>query len=434
MKSSGNLKTKLSAKRCHRALCLAPAVAFAWTAAHAQEFFVPPVDFGDRVTTVEQASTNWIGSALTPPLQAPATGPNTKPLQLGPIRFHPHLGYQVIYGDGVLQGPNNPQTTVLHTVSPGAFFELGRNWNLDFTTSINRYSNADLNNSEGYYLALRGHIPREKWLLDFGYLGSVTKQPQVETGGQTSQSSHLVTVSGVYNYQTRLSLELGAMIDTRFAQGFSDYLSFSTLEWLNYQVTHRTTLGVGAGAGYNYVDPGADWTFEQLQARAVWLPATKLSVQGTAGVQLQQFVGDASDGSASESGTEVFPIFGASVAYRPFEQTSLSAGANHTIGNAYEENRFVETTIVSLGLRQRMFGQVNLDVVPAYNFRKYKSSSTGLSVTREDDYFSVYSGLSTVVFSKLNVAIFYQYSDNSSDNDGLSFNSRQVGARLQYQY
>ena len=434
MKLHNNTKGSLSSNRRHQVLCLAPVAAFAWTAAHAQEVFIPPVEFRDRVTTVEQASTNWLGSASAPPLQAPATGPNTKPLQLGPVRFHPHLGYQVIYGDGILQGQGNPQTTVLHTISPGAFFELGQNWNLDFTTSINRYSNANLNNSEGYYLALRGHIPREKWLLDFGYLGSVTKQPQVETATQTMQNSHLVTASGIYNYQTRLSLELSATMDARLAQGFSDYWTWSTLEWLNYQVTSKTTFGLGAGAGYNVVDPGPDWTFEQLQGRLVWFPASKLSLQATAGGQFQQFSGEASDGTGAESGTEVFPLFGAALAYRVFEHTSLSVAANHTIGNAYEENRFSELTTVNGGVRQRLFGQVSLDVVPSYNFRKYKSSLPGLAVVREDEYFSIYGGLSTVLFSKLNVAVFYQYSDNSSDNPGLSFNSRQVGARLEYRY
>ena len=434
MKLRSRSKDSLSAKRCHKALYLAPAAAFVWTGAHAQEVFIPPVEFRDRVTTVEQASTNWLGSASAPPLQAPATGPNTRPLQVGPVRFHPHLGYQVIYGDGILQGEGNPQTTVLHTITPGAFLELGPNWNLDLTASINRYSNAELNNNEGYYLSLRGHVPLEKWLLDFGYLGNMTEQPQVETGGQTLQNTHVVTASGVYNYQTRLSLELSALMDARLAEDFSDYWTWSTLEWLNYQATSKTTLGLGAGAGYNFVDSGPDWTFEQVQGRVVWLPAAKLSVQATAGVQFQQFNGESSDGTAAASGTETFPLFGAAIAYRLFEQTSLSLSANHTIGNAYEDDRFSEVTIVDAGVRQRLFEHISLDVVPAYNFRKYKSSLPGLAVEREDEYFSIYCGLSTVLFQKLNVAVFYQYTDNDSDDAGLSFVSRQVGARIEYRY
>src|SRR5882672_7197241 len=172
--------------------CAAPALVLGWTAAQAQPVFVPPVQYGDHVTTVEQASTNWVGSVAGPLLQAPVTGPETYPLEWGPVRFHPHLGYQIVYGDGILRGPNDPKTTWLHTVSPGAFFELGKYWNLDFTASINRYSNAGFNNNESYFGALRGHIPLENWLLDFGYAASLTDQTQVETATQTKQNSHLV--------------------------------------------------------------------------------------------------------------------------------------------------------------------------------------------------------------------------------------------------
>lgn len=423
------------------AACLVPGAMLTANFLSAQEVFVPPVSFQDRVTTVEQASTNWVGSASAPPLQAPATGPNTRPIEAGPFRFHPHLGYQVVYGDGILRNTNAPSTTVLHTVVPGLFVEMGKYWNLDFAASINRYSNADFNNNQAFYLALRGHIPREKWLLDFGYVGSMTEQPQVETGGQVSQSAHLLTAAGIYNYRTRLSVELSGTVDSRLTKGFSDYWTYSTLDWVNYQLTSKTTVGAGAGAGYNFVDPGPDSTFEQLQARAIWMPGAKVTVQAAAGAQFQQFMGEAETGGDAISGTEVFPIFGVAAAYRPFEQTSLSISAARTVGNAYTENQYVKATVLSLGLRQRLLGQLFLDVVPSYNFRRYESNVEGISGGRDDEYASIYAGVSAVFFKKLNASVFYQYGDNSSESgasssdvNGLNFHSSQVGARLEYRY
>ena len=418
-----------------------------WTAVQAQPVLVPPVQYGDRVATVEQASTDRIGSVAAPPLQAPAAGPETFPLQWGPVRFHPHLGYQIVYGDGVLVGTNNPATTVLHTVSPGAFLELGKFWNFDFTASFNRYSNAEFNNNQSYYAALRGHIPREKWLLDFGYLGSVTDQPQVGTAQQTRQSAHLATASATYNYQTRLSLELSAAVDARLAQSFNDYWTLSTLEWLNYQATTKTTLGLGVGGGYNLVDPGLDWTFEQVQGRVVWLPGAKLSVQLSAGVQFQQFSGDTNGfvlpplnkrgpirENAGESRQEIFPLFGTSLAYQPFEQTALSLSASHSVGNSYLSDLFVETTTLTGGFRQRLFGQFSLQVQPGYTFTEYQSTRSGHAGTRDDDFFTIYAGVSTVLFKKLNVAVFYQFTDVSSTAENFAFDSTQIGLRLDYRY
>jgi len=435
MTSKKRINGPLAAGGRRAVVCAAPALVFGWTAAQAQPVFVPPVQYGDRVTTAEQASTNWVGSVAAPPLQAPATGPETYPLEWGPVRFHPHLGYQVVYGDGILRGPNDPKTTWLHTVSPGAFFELGKYWNLDFTASINRYSNAGFNNNESYFGALRGYIPMEKWLLDLGYAASLTDQTQVETATQTKQNSHLVTASGTYNYQTRLSLELSAAMDARLAQSFIDYYTFSTLEWLNYKATDKTTLGVGLGGGYNLVKPSPDWTFEQLQGRVVWLPGEKLTVQLSGGVQFMQFSGtDATGATNALSGTEVTPIAAAAVAYQAFEHTSLSLSANHVIGNSYEEAQFAESSTFSAGVRQRFLEHFYLDVVPAYNIRNYKTTLRGVPDGREDKYFSVYTGISTTLFKKLNVTIFYLFSDNDSDDPNFAFDSSQAGLRLDYRY
>ncbi len=427
---------------------LLPALVLGAPLLHAQEVFVPPVNFQERVTTVEQASTNWVGSASAPPLQAPAAAPNTRPIEAGPFRFHPHLGYQVIYGDGILRaGTNAPSTTVLHTIIPGLFVEIGKYWNLDFAASINRYSNASFKDNEAFYLALRGRIPLEKWLLDFGYTGSMTEQTQIETGDQIKQSAHLLTASGIYNYQTRLSVELSGTVDSRLTKGFSDYWTYSTLEWVNYKLTDNTTLGVGAGAGYNFVDPGPDSTFEQLQARAIWTPGEKFTMQAAVGAQFQQFTGESEPGTTNApsnaiSGTDVFPIYSVAAAYRPFEQTSLSLSAKHTVGNAYEENRFAKTTTLALGLRQRILGRVHLDIVPSYNFRTYKSSIQNGDPDRNDEYASIYAGLSTVFLKKFNATVFYQYSDNSADMNGpkkqevdaLGFHASQVGASIEYRY
>jgi hypothetical protein len=356
-------------------------------------------------------------------------------LQWGPVRFHPHLGYQVVYGDGVLRGPNDPETTWLHTVSPGLFLELGKYWNLDFTASFNRYSNAGFNNNESYFGALRGHIPLEKWLLDLGYVASLTDQTQIETATQTLQNTHLVTASGIYNYQTRLSLELSGAMDARLAQSFNDYYTFSTLEWLNFQATDRTTLGLGLGGGYNPVKPGPDWAFEQAQGRIVWLPGEKLTVQLSGGVQFMQFDGTDRTGATNAiAGTEIFPIFAAAAAYRAFEQTTFSLSASHKIENSYEEGQYAENTILSAGVRQRFLEHFYLDVVPGYTMRDYKSALQGIGDGREDDYFSVYAGLSTTLFKKLNVSIFYLFSDNDSDDPNFAFDSTQAGLRLDYRY
>ena len=80
--------------------CLVPAVVFGWGAAQAQPILVPPTGQAERVPTVEQAAAAPVGTYAPPIIKRP-DAPQKYPLELGPLQFHPHLGYQVSYGDGV---------------------------------------------------------------------------------------------------------------------------------------------------------------------------------------------------------------------------------------------------------------------------------------------------------------------------------------------
>ena len=410
--------------------CLVPAVAFGCVAAHGQSVFVPSVDYGTKVPTVEQASLSQIGSVSAPPLRQPAA-PETYPLHWGPIRFHPHLSYQLVHADGVLDNKGNPASTWLHTLNPGVFFELGRHWDLDFTAGLNRYSNNDFDDGGSYSAALRGTVPLEKWLLSLSYVGSITEQPDVESGTQTLQNSQRVAAGAVYNYNTRLSIEVGLSQDALLTEDFSDYWTWSTTEWLNYHVTPKTAFGVGVGGGYNLVDPGVDWTFEQVLGRFVWQPGPKLNFQVSAGAQFQQFRGTGGD---TNDTSLTSPLFGAALSYQPVEPTVISLSASHEIGNSYLDDRFTETTSVFGGIRQRFFQHFSVSVQPTYVTRNYKNTFGNFSEARDDDYFSLYAGVNALFKKKLSLTVFYQLTDNTSTEDQFSFESTQVGVRLDYRY
>jgi hypothetical protein len=401
-----------------------------------QNILIPPVEISDPTPSVETASTNWIGSA-NPPLLSRPEGVRKYPLQAGPIEFHPHLSYQVIYGDGILRGTNNPSTIWLHTVSPGVYVQLGRHWDFDFTAAINHYANADANDNTGLYFGLRGLIPLQDWVWRFGYQGAFTEQPVIEIGGQLVQNYHRVTASGTYDINSRFSFEVNVSPEVRLTDfskpsagqaAISDYYNFSTMEWLNYRVTRRTTVGAGLGGGYNVSTPGVDWLFEQLKARAVWIPGNKLSFQFNAGVHFQEFLG----GGTS---TEVTPIFQGVVVYKVLDPTTLLLTASREVENAFVQNTFAEVNTVGLALRQRLLQQVHLTVQPSYNFRKYLGSSGGSTLAgREDEYLSIYGALSSRLLQRLDLTAFYQYSDNSSTGRGFGFHTSQAGLRVDYRY
>jgi hypothetical protein len=206
---------------------------------------------------------------------------------------------------------------------------------------------------------------------------------------------------------------------------------------MNYHATTKTTLGIGIGAGYNLIDPGDDSFYEQFNGRIVWRPGPKVSVQLTAGLQVQHFIVRSVETNSFEPvddvETGVYPIFGTSVAYQIFEPTSISLSASRSLGNSVVSDQFTETTSVGFGLRQKFLKHFTLDVRPGYSLVTY-SSTAGQNENREDEQYSVYVGISTVLFKKLNASVFYQFNDNLSTTDEFAFTSTQVGLQLNYRY
>ena len=130
----------------------------------------------------------------------------------------------------------------------------------------------------------------------------------------------------------------------------------------------------------------------------------------------------------------VYPVFNAALDYKVSDPLSLYLSAGHTVENSLLNGLFTETSSVNAGARQRLFKYVHLNVNLGYQFQDYRDTTRDLSSEREDEYFSVYAGLSTQVFRKVQASVFYQYSDNSSSEEGFGFSSNQVGLNLSYQY
>jgi hypothetical protein len=416
-----------------------------WSSVQAQQVFIPPSPDYGQIPTVDEAAANPIGS-LAGALMARLFSLNPYPLHAGPVQFHPHLAYQFQYGNGVLvNSGGEQQTTALNTISPGLGMQAGPNWFADLSVNFNQYSNPDFRDNVGYAFSLGGRIPFEEWTVSVGYNGSYTDDSQVQTATQTRQINNSLVASGVRRFTSRISLELSGAQNIQLAEEFNNQWTWSTLDWINYQITPRTSVGIGVGAGYNLIRQAGtnsfraassagssalypDSVYEQVMGRVSWFPASKLSFQVNGGVQFQQFL----DSTGADNG--IFPLFGAAIVYHPVTPTLLSFNASHSVGNSYYAAQFTESTSVAIGLNQRLFQRFYLSIQPAYTFTQYKGTFGNLPVTSEEDYFYIYVGLGTTLFKKLATSVFYQYKDNQSSVPGFSFNGSLVGFNLTWRY
>jgi Putative beta-barrel porin 2 len=389
------------------------------------------------------------------PMQVFAPPPDTAPplpLQLGPITLHPHLDYQLSYGNGIQSSPGQARNTIINQVSPGILFNLGKHWTLDYTPTLFFYSSSSFQNVVNQSVRLGwGSVYGADWFFSGSQSYSSSSNPEVETAAQTDQETFATALNASYQFNEKMSLDMGLNQDLNYvgnggntknqiqnqvqqSQNLANSKSWSTLEWLNYQFWPRFNAGLGAGFGYNQQDNSPDSIYEQYQVRVNWRATDKVSFQLSGGLQDQQYL----SGGASDLLT---PIFGGTIQYQPFEQTKLSVTASRTVSNSSFQNQVTINTGITADLNQRLLGKLNLDLSGGYATTEYQASASGLSTSRNDNLFSFGARLSCPLLKRATVSVFYAYSNNASSQSGFAtagsgygYTSSQGGLEIGYQY
>jgi hypothetical protein len=214
-------------------------------------------------------------------------------------------------------------------------------------------------------------------------------------------------------------------------QSFNEYTTWSSMNWAHYKWTDTVLIGVGAGGGYTVQDFGSDMTFQQLQGRIAWNPTEKLGFSLNGGMEFRQFVD-------SEFDAQVNPIGGASVSYTPWEPTTFSLSARHSVGSSVVRAQTTKRSTVSAGVRQRFLERFHVSLYGSYRHKEYTGLHTATVIseeaTRSDDSVSFSANLGFRVFTKGDVSIFYQGSRNDSSFDNFTFTSNQYGAQISYHF
>jgi hypothetical protein len=404
-------------------------LALAWSAGAQNVIAPPPPEYSGMSPALSTTGTNQPGEV--PPLATTPAG--TTPFELGPVQFRPHLLYRFLYGDGIPAAPGQQLKTVIQQLYPGIFMQLGNHWNLDYTPVLSFYSNNQFRDTWDNSVVLSGATATENWTLGFSQSYVSSSQPLVETGTQTDTETYYTAVNAVYRMSSAASLELGANQNFVFVgqslpgQALSDTLTWSTLDWLNYQFSPKFGAAVGAGFGYTDFRAGSDMTFEQIQGRITWRPGAKLYVSVSGGGNSTQLL--------DSGGTSlVTPTYGVSAQYQIFETTTLGLGANRVTSPSLYVNQLNDTISVTGNLHQRLLKNFFLDLSGGYSKVSYLATTAGFSQSREDNYTFFNARLSTVFLKRANAAIFFQTSDNTSTGSEFALSSTQVGFELGYRY
>jgi hypothetical protein len=367
---------------------------------------------------------------------------NTLPqiFQYGEVQLRPHMDYQLLYGTGIQSAPGNQQNMVIQELAPGVAVDLGPHWALDYTPTIRFYSSKQFQDGVDHSATLTGGVNYEAWSFGLSHSSQITSAPMVETGTQTDQSTHTTTLTASRALDSNTSADFAVNQNINLVSGLDDSYDWNTLDWVNYKFWPRLNAGIGVGGGYVLVEGNSqlngtnnlDQTYEELEARVNWRATDKISFQVNGGLEDRQF-------ATAGSGDSLSPVFGASIQYQPFQATQISLNASRTVSSSdyYLAAQQTETTLVSLGVNQRLMRKFTLAASVAYSQMDYSTPSGGASANlanRTDDMVSFNARLSHPFLKRGTWSVFYQYSENSSSQSGFGFQSNQTGLEISYSY
>jgi len=360
----------------------------------------------------------------------------SRPLyQAGPLAVRPHLSYEIVTGTGILRIPGSTEKVTMHTLSPGVALELGTRITADYTLSRVMYSSSQLSDSTSHNARIQGGIVRDALKLNFSAGYGSNSTVLVETGGQTEEDSYSAGTNIAYQLGQRTELELNLSMSDRSAKpvagavtwNASDYTLWSASLWLRRHVSQDLSFAAGYTAGYDEIDPGPDMSHGTPQVQVRWKANQKISLSAEYGIERRRT-------RTSRAETQSNSRYSGSLSYTPFPTTTVSVGVSRSVEPSYFSGQTTQSDGWNVGLQQRLLTRLFLSAGYSQRSADYESAIVGVNPIRDDRYDSYNVRLSTAVFGKGSVAVFYQHGRNRSSLAIYQFNSDQIGAQFSYRF
>jgi hypothetical protein len=207
---------------------------------------------------------------------------------------------------------------------------------------------------------------------------------------------------------------------------YPSHISSYTLSgglYIYYNWLPKVSVGVGATAGYDWVDdPTTNQTFEQVNARINYELTAKFNLYASGGVEFRQF-----DGNRGEYTT---PVFEVGLIHHPFDGTTFTLAAGRRIYNSgFLANQDFATTYVTARFQQRLFSRVYFGLGGGYENSDYFATDRNVSATRDDDYWFIEPSVDVLITRWLSTGVYYLHRQDVSSTDFFTFDDNQVGVR-----
>jgi hypothetical protein len=407
-----------------------------------------------------------------PPPELVLSQPRAALLTLGPLDVHARAVSSFIYDDnlyvydqprpvgGIQTGATRDELgdDFIFTFAPGlqitkpTTLDTSRTaLSVDYTPGFVFFLKNDDENSVDHNASLKAGYALTKLTLNIAQDWASTRGSVVDVGSRVSQVNYQTSVNLRYELTGKTFLQMDGVYRNLDYETLRDSEEWSTTTTANYQVTEKTTLGVGVTVGQLFV---SEETQQTLVRTNPITSAVRTNLVRTTSTSAQTYVGptlrasykttEKTDISLSfggewrtyDDGSSSFgPVFSLTGSYRPFETTSFSIEAHRREENSVvlSGENFISTG-ASLAVRQKIRERLSAHASFSYDNRAYKAARPGPDSGRSDDYFLLRYGLDAIVGRSWTIGIFHQYRDNTSSDKRFSFENNQVGIQAAWGY
>jgi hypothetical protein len=367
-----------------------------------------------------------------------------------PRRVHYQIGLSLreVYDDNINLSQSNQKDDFYTTIEPRieiGFGQADANF-IDLTYSPNAFLfvNHSENNALQHIISLTGQyrfplltlsLSQDVQILDGTGLnadtgtGTTFTRTNLDGAGRTRLNIYTTRLNANYSLTGKTFLTGG------LSYSVSDYetlISSSVLSgnlYFNYTYSPKLAIGVGLAGGYDSVDaPSESQTFEQVNARASYELTGKVSASFSAGVEFRQVA----NSGAQDNGS---PVFEGNLFYQPFDGTSLALTVSRrTMASATLAEQDFHSTSIILSARQRFLQRIYFGLSAGYENSEYFSTSSGLSSTRNDDYYFLQPSVDFNLTSFWTAGLYYFYRKDDSSSSAFSFYNNQYGLRTSFTF
>jgi hypothetical protein len=299
--------------------------------------------------------------------------------------------------------------------------DTGRFLTLDYgiarTFETEQAQDSDLDQS----LFLAGHLEFGKLRLALGIDFATLSGFSRDAGSQLQRDYLTVGLTSTLQLTPKTSIDWDlATPNGRYPSGnatgadIGNSMGFTSTNFINYEYSAKSTVGLGFTAGFLDAEVGEKQTFERFLARVSSTPTAFLSYSTTFGVEFR------------DTGYKrvTHPILSLAAIWTPRERTVVTLSGEQRVQNSISSSNanFVSTTFV-LAVSQRLGQRFRVGLSAGFENAKYESIGNGDFTSRRERSYLGQLSVSATLAERVDLSASVSYVKTVS-NDSSSYTAQ----------